>query len=77
MLQDLKPGNLAINQDCELKVQMPKEIHPVLFHSGNYLKMNLSMTIKLSMHCPHCEASPIVTHDRSWTLAWHGRQTVR
>lgn len=22
LLQDLKPGNLAINQDCELKVQL-------------------------------------------------------
>lgn len=64
-LQDLKPSNLAVNEDCELRV------------GTAFLKKKTRLLLSDWRNVVGWPAAFLLSHLRSWTSAWRGTPTMR
>lgn len=70
--QDLKPSNLAVNEDCELKVRSSQL--KTMFTVYDLVRCSLKYVVPLILLLFY-EHVPLSV--RSWTSVWHGTQMMR
>lgn len=69
--QDLKPSNLAVNEDCELKVRQRTTQTNLTLKEISDHGSDIDCLTRLS-RCSLLFHSNDTKSLRSWTLVWHG-----